>query len=137
MPFRSLLSCLLGSVLPSIGQHGSRWYRAIHRERLPPEHEVWSAWKDRDAERIDALLGDPIQFIDIFGNHLSTRPEAVAVWSGRGCDVKGLELSEAKAKMLTPELGILTVRAATDGWCFGQDVRLTLATSIYVRHGHK
>lgn len=102
---------------------------------LAREQAVWSAWKDRDEKRIDALLGDSIQFIDIFGNHLATRPEALNAWSGEGCDVKSFDIGGAKATMFAPDFGILTVRATTQGKCFGQDVWPIWGTSLYVKRG--
>ena len=99
------------------------------------EQAVWSAWKDRDAKRIDALLGASIQFIDIFGNHIATRPEVLKAWSGEGCDVKSFDIGGAKATMFSPDFGILTVRATTHGKCFGQDVWPIWGTSLYVRRG--
>lgn len=108
---------------------------AFTQTLLGREREVWSAWKERDAKRIDALLGDPIQFIDIFGNHISTRPETLKAWSGEGCDVESFDIGGAKATMFTPDFGILTVRATTDGKCFGQDVWPIWGSSLYVKQG--
>ncbi len=104
---------------------------------LAREQAVWSAWRDRDAKRIDALLGTSIQFIDIFGNHIATRPEALKAWSGEGCDVKSFDIGGAKATMFAPDFGILTVRATTNGKCFGQDVWPIWGTSLYVRRGKR
>jgi len=102
---------------------------------LAREQAVWSAWKDRDAKRIDALLGDSIQFIDIFGNHIATRPETLKAWSGEGCDVKSFDIGGAKATMFAPDFGVLTVRATTNGKCYGQDVWPIWGTSLYVKRG--
>ena len=87
-------------------------------------------------DAIDALLGDPIQFIDIFGNHIATRPEALKAWSGEGCEVKSFDIGGAKATMFAPDFGVLTVRAITDGKCFGQDVWPIWGTSLYVKRGN-
>ena len=103
---------------------------------LVRERAVWSAWKDRDAKRIDALLGTSIQFIDIFGDHIATRLETLKVWSGNGCDIKSFDIGGAKATMFAPDFGILTVRATTDGKCFGQDVWPIWGTTLYVKHGN-
>ena len=103
---------------------------------LAREQAVWSAWKDRDAKRIDALLSDDIQFIDIFGNHIATRPAAVKAWSGEGCDVKSFDIGGAEATMFAPDFGVLTVRATTHGKCFGQDVWPIWGTSLYVKRGN-
>lgn len=103
---------------------------------LARERAVWSAWRDRDVKRIDALLGASIQFIDIFGNHIATRPEVLKAWSGEGCDVKSFDIGGATATMFAPDFGVLTLRATTDGKCFGQDVWPIWGTSLYVRRGN-
>ncbi|MBV8672562.1 MAG: nuclear transport factor 2 family protein [Acidobacteriaceae bacterium] len=102
---------------------------------LSREQAIWDAWKDRDAKRLDALMPPEIQFIDIFGNHLGTRAEALSAWSGRGCDVKSFQLADARATMFTPDFGILTLYATVDGTCFGQPVIPIWTSSFYVRRG--
>jgi hypothetical protein len=102
---------------------------------LSREQAIWDAWKDRDAKRLDALVPQEIQFIDIFGTHIGTRAETLSAWSGRGCDVKSFQLVDARATMFTPDFGILTLYATVDGSCFGQPVIPIWTSSFYVRHG--
>lgn len=102
---------------------------------LAREQTMVSAWKDRDTAGMAAIFGPSIQFVDIFGNHIGTRAEALKAWSGEGCDVKGFEFSGAKATMFTPGFGALTYRAIYDAKCFGQDVWPIWGTAFYVKHG--
>jgi hypothetical protein len=102
---------------------------------LARENAVWNAWKDHNAERIGDLLGSNIQFIDIFGDHLGTRADAIKAWSGKGCAVSRFDITGAKATMLSPDLGILTFRATADGKCFGQQVWPVWGSSLYVKQG--
>jgi hypothetical protein len=102
---------------------------------LSREQAIWDAWKDRDAKRLDALVPQEIQFIDIFGTHIGTRAETLSAWSGRGCDVKSFRLADARATMFTPDFGILTLYATVDGSCFGQPVIPIWTSSFYVRRG--
>lgn len=102
---------------------------------LSREQALWDAWKDRDAKRLDALVPQEIQFIDIFGNHIGTRAETLSVWSGQGCDVRSFQLADARATMFTPDFGILTLYATVDGSCFGQPVIPVWTSSFYVRRG--
>jgi hypothetical protein len=99
------------------------------------ENALWNAWKDRDAKRIDALTATNVQFINIFGIHLATKTDAVKNWSGNGCDVKTVALTEAAATMLSPNAGILTFHASADGTCFGQKVGPVWGSSFYVKDG--
>ena len=102
---------------------------------LHQEQVIWDAWKDRDAKALDGLIAPNIQFINIFGVHLATKADALRNWSGEGCDVKAVRLTDAVATMLTPTIGILTFRASADGTCFGQKVGPVWGSSIYVKDG--
>jgi hypothetical protein len=102
---------------------------------LSREQALWDAWKDRDAKRLDALMPQQIQFIDIFGTHIGTRAEVLSAWSGQGCDVKSFQLADARATMFTPGFGILTLYATVDGSCSGQPVTPIWTSSFYVRRG--
>jgi Domain of unknown function (DUF4440) len=102
---------------------------------LSREQVIWDAWKDRDAKRLDALMPQQIQFIDIFGTHIATRAETLSAWSGQGCNVKSFQLADARATMFTPDFGILTLYATVDGSCFGQPVIPVWTSSFYVKRG--
>ena len=101
------------------------------------EKTVWNAWKDHDAQRLDGLTATNMQFINIFGIHFATKAEALKNWSGEGCDVKTVSLTDAAATMLSPAVGILTFQASAEGTCFGQKVGPIWGSSIYVKHGDK
>jgi hypothetical protein len=102
---------------------------------LGREQPMVTAWKDHDAGRMDKFFGPEMQFIDIFGDHIATRAQALKAWSGEGCDVKSFEFSAAKATMFAPNFGVLTYRASYDAKCFGQDVWPIWGSSFYVKHG--
>ncbi len=102
---------------------------------LTRETAVVTAWKDHDGARMAKLFGPEVQFIDIFGNHIGSRDEALKAWSGEGCEVSGFTFNGAKATMLGPDFGVLTYRAVYDAKCFGQDVWPIWGTAFYVKHG--
>ena len=97
---------------------------------------------DRTRRRVVELLsgGDltagDLSFINIFGTHLATKADALKDWSGAGCDVKSIGLTDAAATMISPTVGILTFKAAADGTCFGQKVGRVWGSSVYVKHGN-
>jgi Domain of unknown function (DUF4440) len=103
---------------------------------LALEKAIWEAWKDHDAKKMDGLTAGNMQFINIFGIHLATKAEALKNWSGEGCDVKTVGLTDAAATMLSPTVGILTFHASADGTCFGQKVGPVWGSSVYVKHGN-
>jgi hypothetical protein len=96
---------------------------------------VWEAWREHDAKKIAGLTVRNISFINIFGTHLATKADALKNWSGAGCDVKSVSLTDAAATMLSPTVGILTFNATADGTCFGQKVGPIWGSSVYVKHG--
>jgi ketosteroid isomerase-like protein len=102
---------------------------------LAVERAVWEAWKDHDAKRISDLVAEDISFINIFGIYLANKAEALKNWSGTGCDVKSVGVTDAAAMMLSPTVGILTFKATADGTCFGQKVGPIWGSSIYVKYG--
>ena len=102
---------------------------------LAIERAVWEAWKNHDAKRISDLTAGDISFINIFGIYLANKAEALKNWSGTGCDVKSVGVTDAAATMLSPRVGILTFKATADGTCFGQKVGPIWGSSIYVKYG--
>lgn len=100
---------------------------------LPLEKAIWEAWKDHDVKRLDGLTATNVQFVNIFGIHLATKAEALKNWSGEGCDVKSVGLTDAAATMFSPGVAILTFHASADGTCFGQKVGPIWGSSIYVK----
>jgi hypothetical protein len=102
---------------------------------LAVETDVWEAWREHNAAKIADLTAKNISFINIFGTHLASKADALKNWSGAGCDVKSVSLTDAAATMLSPTVGILTFNAMADGTCFGQKVGPVWGSSIYVKHG--
>ena len=102
---------------------------------LALERDVWEAWREHDAKTIADLTAKNISFINIFGTHLATKADALTNWSGAGCDVKGVSLTDAAATMVSPTVGTLTFNATADGTCFGQKVGPVWGSSVYVKHG--
>ena len=102
---------------------------------LAVERAVWEAWREHDAKKLADLTARDMSFINIFGTHLATKADALKNWSGVGCDVKSVSLTNAAATMLSPTVGILTFNATADGTCFGQKVGPVWGSSVYVKHG--
>jgi Domain of unknown function (DUF4440) len=102
---------------------------------LAIERAVWEAWREHDGKKLGDLTASHISFINIFGTHFATKADALKDWSGAGCDVKSVSLTDAAATMLSPTVGILTFKAAADGTCFGQKVGPVWSSSVYVKYG--
>lgn len=101
------------------------------------ERELWEAWREHDAKKIADLTAEDITFINIFGTYLANKVNALKDWSGTGCDVKSIGITDANATVLSPTVRILTFKAIADGACYGQKVGPVWGSSVYVKHGDK
>jgi hypothetical protein len=102
---------------------------------LAAERTLWEAWRAHDGGKIDSLTARNVSFINIFGTYLATKADALKNWTGTGCDVKSVSVTDAVGTMLSPTAGILTFNGAADGTCYGQNVGPIWGTSIYVKDG--
>lgn len=81
------------------------------------------------------LMAEDVSFVNIFGIYLARKAEALKNWSGTGCDVTRVSVTDAAATMLSPTVRILTYKATADGSCVGQKVGPIWGSSIYVNYG--
>ena len=103
---------------------------------LAVERTVWEAWKAHDGKQLEELTAKDISFINIFGTHFATKADALKDWTGAGCDVKSVSVTEDARTMLSPTTGILTFKGTADGTCYGQEVNSVIwGTSVYVKYG--
>ena len=101
------------------------------------ELALWEAWKEHDAKKLDALMAKDVSFVNIFGTALTTRADAMKDWTGTGCSVKSVSVTDGFATALSPTVEMLTRKGTADGTCGGQNVGGTdiWGVSIYVKEG--
>jgi hypothetical protein len=103
---------------------------------LAVEKTLWEAWRAHDGEKIERLMAKDISFVNIFGTYFATKADALKDWTGPGCDVKHVSVTESARTMLSPTTGILTFKGTADGTCYGQVVNSVIwGTSVYVKDG--
>jgi hypothetical protein len=102
---------------------------------MAAERAVWDAWKDHDGTRIESLTAAEIGFVNIFGTAFAAKDDAVADWTSPGCSVKSITLADGIGISLSPNLAVLTQKAAADGTCFGQKIGPVLGTTFYIKDG--
>ena len=104
---------------------------------LAVEKAVWEAWREHDARKIEALTAADISFINIFGTHFANKADAMKDWTGTGCDVKSVSVTDGFASALSPTVEMLTRKGTADGTCGGQKIgTVTIwGVSIYVKDG--
>jgi ketosteroid isomerase-like protein len=101
------------------------------------ELALWEAWKEHDAKKLDALMAKDVSFVNIFGTALATRADAMKDWTGTGCEVKSVSVTDGVATALSPTVEMLTRKGTADGTCGGQKIGGTdiWGVSIYVKEG--
>src|ERR1700687_213995 len=101
------------------------------------ELALWEAWKAHDAKKLDALMAKDVSFVNIFGTYLATRADALKDWTGAGCQIKSVSVTDGFASALSPTVEMLTRMGTADGTCGGQNVAGTViwGVSIYVKDG--
>ncbi len=102
---------------------------------MAAEKALWEAWKEHDAKKLEDLTTEEISFINIFGTHFATKADAIKDWTGPGCDIKSVSVTDGVGTMLSPTVGILRHTGAAAGTCFGQEVGPVWGTSVYVKDG--
>jgi hypothetical protein len=101
------------------------------------ELALWEAWKDHDAGKLDALMAKDVSFVNIFGAYLANRAEAMKDWTGNGCEVKSVSVTDGFASALSPTVAMLTRKGTAEGTCGGQQIGGTdiWGVSIFVKEG--
>jgi Domain of unknown function (DUF4440) len=100
------------------------------------EKTLWEAWRTHDGNKMANLTARDISFINIFGTYFATKADALKDWTGTGCDIRSVSVTEPASTMLSPTAGILTFNATADGACYGQAVHSGIwGTSVYVQDG--
>jgi hypothetical protein len=105
---------------------------------MAAENAVWSAWKDKDAKRLEHLTAQQIAFVDIFGTHFDNKADTIKDWTGPICNVKNFTLTNGAGTKVSPGVAILTLTATVNGACGGQDISglKVYGNSVYVKDGH-
>jgi ketosteroid isomerase-like protein len=101
------------------------------------ELALWEAWKEHDAKKLDALMAKDVSFVNIFGTYLATRADGIKDWTGAGCEVKSVSVTDGFATALSPTVEMLTRKGTADGTCGGQKIGGTdiWGVSIFVKDG--
>ncbi|HEY3520425.1 MAG TPA: nuclear transport factor 2 family protein [Rhodanobacteraceae bacterium] len=104
---------------------------------MAAENAVWSAWKDKDAKRLEHLTARQIAFVDIFGTHFDNKADTIKDWTGPICNVKNFTLTNGAGTTVSPGVAILTLTGTANGACGGQDISglKVYGNSVYVKDG--
>jgi hypothetical protein len=101
------------------------------------ELALWEAGKAHDANKLEDLMAKDVSFVNIFGTYLGTKADALKDWTGNGCEIRSVSVTDGFASALSPTVEMLTRKGTADGTCGGQKVEGTViwGVSIYVKDG--
>ncbi len=78
-----------------------------------------------------------VSFVNIFGTYLGTKADAMKDWTGAGCQVNSVSVTDGFGSALSPTVEMLTRKGTAEGTCGGQNVGgiPIWGVSIYVKDG--
>ena len=104
---------------------------------LAVEKAGWEAWKAKDAKKLEEVTHKDLTFVDIFGKVTSGQAETIKMWVEGKCDVKAVDVTDAKASSLNATTAILTYKGHAEGTCDGQPLFDLWGTTVAVKDGDK
>lgn len=106
---------------------------------LAVEKRLWEAWRSRDAKPMEDIIASDFLFVDIFGNVIGSKADAIKAWTtDNKCEVKSFSLADASSVSITKDASILQFKATTDGTCSGVPLNFTIwGSGVYVREGDR
>lgn len=97
------------------------------------EKSGWTAWKMKDAKRLEELTGKNLAILGPDGSWM-TRAETLKFWVEMPCEnVKTVEVKEGYAVALSKDVEMMTFKGSADGTCFGQKNGTQDSMSVYVK----
>ena len=103
---------------------------------LAVEKSGWEAWKARDGKKLDEITGKDLTFVDLFGKVTTSKADAIKGWTSEDCTIKSVDVTDAKAVSLTPDVALLTYRGHADGTCGGSPVYDLWGTTVALKEGN-
>lgn len=102
---------------------------------LALEKSGWEAWKARDAKKLETITMPTLGFIGPFGDYTGNQADTIKQWTGGQCDIKTVNVTDASATTISPNVAIMNFKGAADGTCDGQKLQTLWGTNIYVKDG--
>jgi len=101
------------------------------------EKNLWEAWKNKDAKRIEELTSADLSFQNIFGTFFAHRADALKNWTSDYCNIKSVSVTDGASALLSPTVGMLNRTGRAEGTCNGQKLPPVpiYGTSVFVKDG--
>ncbi len=101
------------------------------------EKAGWEAWKAKDQKKLEETTHKDLTFVNILGMVKSPQSEVIKMWIEEKCEVKAVDVTDAKATQLDPTTAILTYKGHAEGTCDGQPLHDLWGTTVAVKDGDK
>ncbi|MBI2677297.1 MAG: nuclear transport factor 2 family protein [Candidatus Koribacter versatilis] len=101
------------------------------------EQSLWEAWMAKDGKKLEALTATELSFQNIYGTFFANKADTLKDWTGPGCDVKSVRVSDGAGILLSPTVGLLTRTGTAEGTCGGQTLTPVpiYGVSVFVKDG--
>lgn len=109
--------------------------KAIEAKLIAAEHAAWAAWVSRDTAAYLRDLDRHEVMLDNTGRSTLDVGELARVMAT--CRLTSHKLDSLKSTQLTPDVVVLTYRAAVQGTCAGKPLPQVWASSIWVKRGSR
>lgn len=110
---------------------------ALTEALLAVEKTGWEAWKSKDAKKMEEVTAKDLTFVDIFGNVKSGQADIIKYWMEDKCEVKAVDVTDAKGSSLNATTAILTYKGHAEGTCDGQPLHDLWGTTVAIKEGDK
>ena len=107
----------------------------LTKSLLALETTGWEAWKAKDTAKLGAMMTKDVTFVDPMGTPHFGSEANLKEWNDHPCEVKSVNLSDAKASSISPTVAILTFKGTAEGTCAGQKLTPVWGTAIYQKEG--
>ncbi len=108
---------------------------ALTEAILAVEKKGWEGWMRQDAKALEAVTSKDLSFVDITGKVTHGQAEVIKGWTDGSCKVTSVDVSDAKASMITKDAAILTFKGTAVGTCGDMKLEPLWGTTVAVKEG--
>lgn len=108
---------------------------ALTTALMAVEKKGWEAWMKKDPKAFEEILSKDISFVDSMGKATFGQSEVIKLWTGEGCKVSSVDVSDGKGSMITKDAAIFTYKGTAEGTCGGMKIEPLWGTTVAVKEG--
>jgi hypothetical protein len=98
------------------------------------EKTGWEAWRDKDAKKLDGIVGKNVAIVNADGSTLNDRAAIIKYWTEMPCkDVKTVEVKDPYSISLGANTEMLAFSGVADGTCYDMKNAPQPSISVYTK----